>query len=59
MCDVISNESSVERAQRIGGLWRVYVTDEETRVHLLATGINLRGNQITLEDRNPFLSIGF
>ena len=45
VCDVISNENSVEGAQQIGGLWRVYVTDEETRVNLLSTGINLRGNR--------------
>ena len=59
VCDVISNENSVEGAQRIGGLWRVYVTDEETRVNLLSTGINLRGNQVALKDKNPFLNLWF
>lgn len=59
VCGVVAKDSTVEGAQRIGGLWRIYVTEEEARVSLLATGISLRGQQITLKDRNPFLNIGF
>ena len=59
VCEVMSNDNVVEDAQRIGGLWRIHLTDEEARVSLLVAGINLRGQQITLKDRNPFLSICF
>ena len=59
VCNVVSDETVVEGAQRIGGLWRIYVTDEVARVNLLCTGISIRGHQITLKDRNPFLSAGF
>ena len=59
VCNVVSDETVVEGAQRIGGLWRIYVTDEVARVNLLCTGISIRGHQITLKDRNPFLSTGF
>ena len=31
---------------------------EEVRLSLLPTGINLRGNQIVLKDRNPYLNLG-
>ena len=58
VCEVVSDESVVEGAQRIGGLWRIYLTDEEVRARLLCTGINLRNIQITLKDRNPFLLPG-
>ena len=56
--NVVADESVVEGAQRIGGLWRIYLTDEEARVNLLCTGISLRGQQITLRDKNPFLHAG-
>lgn len=60
VCEVISSDKYVEGAQRIGGLWRIYLTDLDARIQLLATGINLRGYQITLKDKNPFLyRLGF
>ena len=47
--EVISSDMvRIAGAQRIGGLWRVYIL-------VLCTGINVRGVQITLKDRNPFL----
>ena len=49
---------TVEAAQRIGGLWRVYVTSAETRAQLLCTGISLRCMRITLRDRNTYLLPG-
>ena len=58
VCNVVADESVAEGAQRIGGLWRIYLTDEEARVNLLCTGISLRGQQITLRDKNPFLHAG-
>ena len=51
MCGVVSNDIVVKGAQRIGGLWRIYLTDEEAGVSLLATGMNLRGQQISLKNR--------
>lgn len=59
VCSVVSNESAVEGAQRIGGLWRLYLTDPEVRAQVLCTGINIRGIQITLKDKNPFLRPGY
>ena len=53
-----SDESTVEGAQRIGWLWRIYLTDQNTRVQALCTGINIRGIQINLKDKNPYLVAG-
>ena len=60
VCKVVSSDKHVEGAQRIGGLWRIYLTDLDARVQLLATGINLRGCKITLKEKNPFIhKIGY
>ena len=59
VCEVAENNIYIEGAQRIGGLWRIYLTDQNTRISLLSTGISLRGIQITLKDRNPFLNQGY
>ena len=59
VCEVVENDIYIEGAQRIGGLWRIYLTDQNTRISLLSTGISLRGIQITLKDRNPFLNQGY
>lgn len=56
VCDVVTDDSVVEGAQRIGGLWRIYLTNVDARAQLLCTGITLRGLQVSLKDRNPFLS---
>ena len=55
ICSVVADETHVEGAQRIGGLWRNYLTNPNTRTQLLCTGFNLRGIQIDLKDKNPFL----
>ena len=49
---------AVDGAQRIGGLWRIYLKNSDERVLLLSSGINLRGLHKTFKDRNPFLIIG-
>ena len=59
VCEVVENDIYIVGAQRIGGLWRIYLTDQNTRISLLSTGISLRGIQITLKDRNPFLNKGY
>ena len=53
ICRVV--ETQVEGAQRIGGLWRIYLTNSNTRTQLLCTGFNLRGIQINLKDKNSYL----
>ena len=55
VCEVLENDIYIEGAQRIGGLWRIYLTYRITRISLFSTGIDLRGIQITLNNRNPFL----
>lgn len=47
--------NSIEGAQRIGGLWRIYPRSQDNRMKLLMEGIVLRGVLVTLKSRNPFL----
>ena len=61
-CSVVANPENdesknecIEGAQRIGGLWRVYLNDETARVNLLCQGITLRGQQVELKEKNPYL----
>ena len=58
VCEVLENDIHIER-QRIGGLWRIYLTDQITRISLFSTSINLRGIQITLNNRNLLLNQGY
>ena len=46
---------SMEGAQRIGGLWRLYPTNIDARVALLTKGIVLRGVCVTPRDKSPFI----
>ena len=50
VCEVVENDIYIEGALRIGGLWRIHLTDQNTRISLLSTGINLGGIQITLKE---------
>lgn len=59
VCNVVNNENAVEGAQRIGGLWRIYFTEETTRTQALCSGISVRNIQVTLRDKNPFLLPGY
>ena len=52
---VVADETHGEGAQRIGGLWRIYLTNSKTRTQLLCTCFNLGGSEINLKDNNPFL----
>lgn len=47
--------NSIEGAQRIGSLWRIYPRTREYRQKLLLEGIVLRGVQVVVKSRNPFL----
>ena len=42
-------------AQRIGGLWRVYLTSLAARVELLARGLHINGVRLDLLTMNPFV----
>lgn len=47
--------NSIEGAQKIGSLWRIYPRTRESRQKLLLQGIVLRGVQVVVKSRNPFL----
>ena len=55
VAEAVDNVTLIDGAQRIGGLWRIYFLDSEARTQVLVTGISLRGIQINLKERNPFL----
>ena len=46
-------------SSKIGDLRRIYVCDDTARVTLLSQGINVRGQQFELKNKNPLLKIGF
>ena len=46
---------SVEGAQRIGGLWRIYPRSAGVRQKLLLQGFPLRGIEVEVKGTNPFL----
>lgn len=50
-----SGHNSIEGAQRIGGLWRVYPATKEGRHTLLIGGFVVRGVQVSVTDKNPFI----
>ena len=54
LCKTIRCET-IEGVQRIGGLWRLYITDPTARCKLLVQGINIRGRNIFIYEHNPFL----
>jgi len=49
------NEDDIEGAQRIKGLWRVYMNSAEKRTYLYANGFFFRNISVTLYDQNPFI----
>ena len=46
---------SCHGAQKIGQLWRVYLTNSTHRINLLSKGIVVNGEKIELSPRNPFI----
>ncbi|KAL8618388.1 hypothetical protein ACOMHN_050156 [Nucella lapillus] len=50
-----SGFDSIEGAQWIGGLWRLYPKTVDARVALLTRGIVLRGISVQPRDKNPFI----
>ncbi|CAC5377957.1 unnamed protein product [Mytilus coruscus] len=43
----------IKGIQRIREMWRLYMDNEEDRLSLLVTGLNLRGRQVPLYSQNP------
>ena len=46
----------IEGAQRIKGLWRIYMKNEEAKKKLFSENITVAGKKITIYDENPFLT---
>ena len=47
--------NSIIGAQKISGLWRVYPRDKGGRQKLLIQGMTVRGVQVTVKVKNPYL----
>ena len=41
-------------AQKVRGLWKIYINDPEARAILLSRGLSIRHRTINLYDKNPF-----
>ncbi|XP_066267524.1 uncharacterized protein [Branchiostoma lanceolatum] len=54
----IAGYETMEGAQLVGGLWRLYAKSRAARTALLAEGLTLRGRKIPLYDHNPFIVDG-
>lgn len=50
--------SHIMGIQKIGGLWRLYITHHDSRIGLITSGLNIRDKCIAVFDSNPFLPGG-
>ena len=50
----VVDEKFVEGAQKVRGLWKIYINDPEARALLLSRGLSIRHRTINLYDKNPF-----
>ncbi|XP_063952024.1 uncharacterized protein LOC129255706 [Lytechinus pictus] len=41
--------------QKIGGLWRLYLSDQKSRIDLISKGLDLRNSCVTVFELNPYL----
>ena len=48
----------IKGVQRIGGLWRLYIENQDTRMKLITNGVNMRNANVAVYDTNPFLTNG-
>ena len=46
----------MDGAQRKGGLWRLYLESKEARANLLVNKFALKGVQVPVYDKNPFIA---
>ena len=49
------NTKDIQGVQRIGGLWRLYITERENRIKLITQGLQIRDTSVRVYDKNPFL----
>ncbi len=52
----IIDRKEIEGAQKVGGLWRIYLNSTEARAQLLVQGYTFRGKSIPLSENNPYQS---
>lgn len=45
----------IKGIQKIGGLWRLYVENQDKRIKIITNGLNVRNVNIAVYDKNPFL----
>lgn len=50
--------SKIMGIQKIGGLWRLYISQQDSRIELITSGLNIRDACIAVFDTNPFLPGG-
>ena len=51
----VSGYNTIDGAQLIGALWRIYPKSSEARANLLVNGVTIHNLSITVRDKNPFL----
>ena len=51
----VTSSSNITGVQKVGGLWRLYVSGKENRIMLITEGIHMRGKRVPVFDQNPFL----
>ena len=49
------NGREIKGIQKIGGLWRIYVENQESRIKLISNGMNIRNVTVAVYDTNPFI----
>ena len=58
LCAAMEKEcgfASLDGAQRMGNLWRIYPLSTETRQKLLLQGFTVRKVRVEVKDKNPYL----
>ena len=55
-CEALTGVGSIDGAQIISGLWRIYPLSIAARRQLIIEGISFRGQAVTVLDTNPFLT---
>ena len=45
--------TKVQGIQKIGGLWRLYISDRTSRLNLITSGLNIRNSCVNVFDLNP------
>ena len=54
LCKSVDTKN-INGVQRIGGLWRLYVADRESRIRLITEGLQIRASTVRVYDKNPYL----